>query len=188
VNKWVIFKTDVSKAHRRCLIQQKDWKYQVARIKQMVWVNKPGTYGVASAQLYWGRVAALILRLLYALFPAVDWMFVFVDDIIAILKAESYWTLGHSILLVMTVLGTPVAWHKTSMQGANSWVGFSLDANKPCASVLPDKRDLVLQTLESWRKSEGTPVKLIHQTVARLQWMTGACPLAKPLLLKNFMT
>ena len=35
-------------------------------------MNKVGTYGMASAQSYWGRLAAL--------FPQVDWNFVFVDD------------------------------------------------------------------------------------------------------------
>ena len=40
---------------------------------------KVGTYGMASAQSYWGRLAALLLRILYALFNEVDWNFVFVD-------------------------------------------------------------------------------------------------------------
>ena len=30
----------------------------------MMWINLVGTYGVASAQYYWGRMAGLILRLL----------------------------------------------------------------------------------------------------------------------------
>ena len=34
---------------------------------------------MASAQLYWGRMA-LFLRLLYYIFVEVDWGFVFVDD------------------------------------------------------------------------------------------------------------
>jgi len=62
-------KADVSKAHRRVKVLPQDWRYQVAVIKGRYWVNKVGTYGMASAQLYWGRVAALVLRLLYALFP-----------------------------------------------------------------------------------------------------------------------
>ena len=39
------------------------------RILQMIWINLVGTYGVASAQLYWGRMAGLILRILYNLAP-----------------------------------------------------------------------------------------------------------------------
>ena len=38
------------------------------------WVNKVGTYGMASAQSYWGRLAALLLRVLYALFPVDDFL------------------------------------------------------------------------------------------------------------------
>ncbi len=76
----LLLKADVSKAHRRIKILPSGWKYQVAQIDQQWWVNKVGTYGVASAQLYWGRLAALLLRLLYWAFPEVDWGFVFVDD------------------------------------------------------------------------------------------------------------
>ena len=52
------------------------------------WVNKVGTYDMASAQSYWGRLAAL-LRVLYALFPQVDWNFVFVDDFLWLLRGPS---------------------------------------------------------------------------------------------------
>ena len=54
---------DVTKAHRRIKVLQKDWKYQVACIQNRWWVNRVGTYGMASAQLYWGRKASLVLRL-----------------------------------------------------------------------------------------------------------------------------
>ncbi len=49
-----IFKSDVSKAHRRCKVRSKDWKYQVAKILHEYWVNMVGTYGIASAQLRTG--------------------------------------------------------------------------------------------------------------------------------------
>ena len=35
----------------------------------LIWINLVGTYGVASAQFFWGRYAGLILRLLYQLSP-----------------------------------------------------------------------------------------------------------------------
>ena len=75
--RWVLLKADVTKAHRRVKVVRKDWRFQVASLGEEWWVNKVGTYGMASAQSYWGRLAALLL---YALFPQVDWNFVFVDD------------------------------------------------------------------------------------------------------------
>ena len=86
---FLLLKADVSKAHRRIKILRSGWKYQVAQIDQQWWVNKVGTYGVASAQLYWGRMAALLLRILYALFPEVDWGFVFVDDFCWVVRASN---------------------------------------------------------------------------------------------------
>ena len=54
----------------RIKVLQPDWKYQVAQLgPEAWWVNKVGTYGMASAQLYWGRMAALLLRLTYMIFP-----------------------------------------------------------------------------------------------------------------------
>ena len=76
----MLLKADVTKAHRRVKVLRKDWRFQVASLQKEWWVNKVGTYGMASAQSYWGRLAALLLRALYALFPQVDWNFVFVDD------------------------------------------------------------------------------------------------------------
>ena len=46
--------------HRRVKIHSRDWRFQVAQIGAEWWVNKVGTYGMASAQLYWGRMAALL--------------------------------------------------------------------------------------------------------------------------------
>ena len=39
-----LFKSDVSKAHRRIKVQQTDWKYMIATIKDKFWVNMVGTY------------------------------------------------------------------------------------------------------------------------------------------------
>ena len=70
------------------------------------WVNKVGTYGMASAQSYWGRLAALLLRVLYALFPQVDWNFVFVDDF-RLLRSEGAVNVGGGIAGYSPGIGHP---------------------------------------------------------------------------------
>ena len=64
----------MTKAHQRIKVLPQDWRFQVAQLDDEWWVNKVGTYGMASAQLYWGRMAALLLRILYYLFPQIDWL------------------------------------------------------------------------------------------------------------------
>ncbi|CAE8590741.1 unnamed protein product [Polarella glacialis] len=102
--RYTILKTDVTKAHRRMLIKQQDWKYMVAMIKVKYWINKVGTYGVASAQYHWGRLAALILRLLYYTFPDIAWAFVYVDDYLVLLPECCDHKLPLTILLFLTAL------------------------------------------------------------------------------------
>ena len=112
------------------MIRKKDWKYQTAIIGKEYWINKVGTYGVASAQLYWGRLAALVLRILYALFPMVEWFFVFVDDIIAIYRQYYDKKLALAIMASLYAIGIPMAWHKTVLTPDNLWVGFSILTNQ----------------------------------------------------------
>ena len=85
-SQWILLKADVTKAHRRIKVLPQDWRFQVAQLDNEWWVNKVGTYGMASAQLYCGRMAALLLRILYYLFPQIDWGFVFVDDFCWLLR------------------------------------------------------------------------------------------------------
>jgi len=50
---WTLLKADITKAPRRIKVLKPDWKYQVAQLgPEAWWVNKLGTYGMASAQLY----------------------------------------------------------------------------------------------------------------------------------------
>ena len=73
-------------------------------------------------------MAALLIRLLYALFPNVDWQFVYVDDFIWILRADSAIKMSIAILATLAAIGLPIAWHKTALLQINSWLGFTIDS------------------------------------------------------------
>ena len=57
----ILLKSDVSKAHRKLKVTRRHWCYIIATVNKTFWVNMVGTYGVASAQLSCGRMAALRL-------------------------------------------------------------------------------------------------------------------------------
>ena len=104
---WAILKADVSKAHRRIKVKSDEWHYQVAQLDGEWWINKVGTYGMASAQLYWGRMAALLLRLCYMVFPHIDWGFVFVDDFCWLLRTDTATEDTSKLLLFLALWGVP---------------------------------------------------------------------------------
>ena len=125
---------------------QKDWKYQVACIQNRWWVNRVGTYGMASAQLYWGRKASLVLRLLYYIFPQVDWHLVFVDDYCWALRCSRADWDATAILATLLALAVPLSWKKTALSPVNTGKPF-------------------LQPFWSWKKActtSGRPPKLVR--------------------------
>ena len=171
-----LLKADVSKAHRRIKILRSGWKYQVAQIDQQWWVNKVGTYGVASAQLYWGRMAALLLRILYALFPEVDWGFVFVDDFCWVLRASNASWLTPALLGVLLALGTPLSWKKTVLSEINTWLGFVINPSGPFVQMAKEKHVAVLKLLKELEEGKAFSLKAIEKALGKIQWATATCP------------
>ena len=77
-----------------------------------------GAYGVAFAQYYWSRVAALDL-------PHLGGVLV-----------------GHGagiFLLFLSLVRCPIAWHKNALGPQNLWLGYRVGINKGTA-WLPDEK------------------------------------------------
>ena len=170
-----ILKADVTKAHRRIKVLPKDWKYQVACIQNRWWVNRVGTYGMASAQLYWGRKASLVLRLLYYIFPQVDWHLVFVDDYCWVLRcSRADWSHpGHS-----SGAGSPAFLEEDGALPGQYLVGICGGPNHALCAAGSS------QGHNPGHSQTAGPEGHLHQQggPGRIQWATSACPLTKPFL------
>ena len=134
-DQWMLLKADVTKAHRRVKILSPEWRYQVAKLGDEWWINKVGTYGMGSAQLYWGRLASALLRLLYHVYPMVDWGFVFVDDFGWLLRKSLAGPLTSAILLFLVAFGCPFELEEDSYWPFQHLVGVHYD---PRPTVGPD--------------------------------------------------
>ena len=160
---WMLLKADVTKAHRRVKIQSPEWRYQVAKLGDEWWINKLGTYGMASAQLYWGRLASALLRLLYHVYPMVDWGFVFVDDFCWLLRKSLAGPLTSAILLLLVAFGCPLSWKKTAIGLSNTWLGFIMTPHLQLVRMAPTKHELVMAVAgqDPWVGCSG-PLTVAH--------------------------
>ena len=149
---------------------------QVASLGEEWWVNKVGTYGMASAQSYWGRLAALLLSVLYALFPQVDWNFVFVDNFLWLLRSEVAVNVAVALLATLLALGTPLSWKKTHLVEVNTWLGFVVHPNIPQVLMAANKHILVMEVLQTMVEGQAMYSKDIKKALGRIQWATAACP------------
>eukprot|EP00438_Fugacium_kawagutii_P034644 Skav215975 [mRNA] locus=scaffold1158:60855:68030:- [translate_table: standard] len=181
-DQWVILKADVTKAHRRVKVLAQDCSFQVAQLDNEWWVNKVGTYGMASAQLYWGRLAALLLRLVYHLFRQVDWGFIFVDDFCWLLKQSTSGHMATAILATLIALGTPLSWKKTHLAETNTWLCFVVHPNIPQVQMAAPKHVIVMELLSQLIEDKVFTAKEIEKALGRIQWATAVCPLTKSLM------
>ena len=160
----------------------REWKYQVARLGDKWWINKVDTYGMASAQIYWGRMAALLLRLVYHTFPLADWGFVFVDDFCWLLRKTLAEPLTTAILLFLVAVGCPLSWKKTAIGSSNTWLSFMVTPSQQLVRMAPTKHDLVMSVLSKMMANEEFTRPELDSALGRLQWATTCCPLTKPFL------
>ena len=157
-----------------------------AKTDQGTWINMVGTYGVASAQLYWGRMAALVLRILYHMFPSIYWAFVYVDDYMFLIRTAKRfgnpWRAAAAILLVLQATGFPLSWKKTVMSYINTWLGFQFDSLEGTIYLAPPKQIIITEICNRFTKGEQHSLDEAMTAIGRLQWCTGAYPHLKPFL------
>ena len=177
-----LLKADVSKAHRRIKIRKQDWKYITAKVGDDIYVNKVGTYGVASAQYYWGRMAALIIRLMHEIYPGQTWMLVYVDDFLIVLDEETAPEHAALLLLILECLGCPLSWHKTDLDYELVWLGYTINADDCAAFPTPDKIVLIKEALSQMKSNNPVKPCLVESTLGRLVWLTQVFSTARPFL------
>ena len=137
---------------------------------------------MASAQLYWGRTAALLLRLLYSAFPMIPWHFVYVDDFAWILPKQEDGLLAMSILAFLLAVGLPLSWKKTELGTVVKWLGFIIHINEARVLIPGDKLHLLDTLLAKIENGDAHSELDVQKLVGRLQWASTAWPLTRPWL------
>ena len=116
-----------------------------------------------------GRLAALLLRQLYLLFPGVDWGFVFVDDFCWILRQTSSGEYTAVLLLFLLAVGCPLSWKKTvlSESEVNTWLGFLLTPTGPIVQISQDKKPMMEALLHKLAEGALFTAKEIERALGR---------------------
>ena len=152
------------------------------RVQDKIYINKVGTFGIASAQYYWGRMAAIAIRLLYHIFPTEGWYFVYVDDFMFLMHPQEPWQRAAAITATLIALGFPLSWKKTGLGHASTWLGFLCDATLGTLSLAPHKIATTIGLLDAIIENRNQPVKQVQHIAGVLNWATTAFPILRPFL------
>ena len=107
---------DIAKARRRFVHSQCDWGVLACRAndtEEVVWLNRTGTFGVASASYWWSRLAGLLGRFVWRILER-DWVFmlIYVDDLLLTAGGMHRWLSLWRALVCFEMLGVPFAYKK----------------------------------------------------------------------------
>ena len=102
---------DVKKAHRRYLHHPEHWGVLACRSRTdspTVWLNRTGTFGIASAAFWFARLIGLVGRLsLRVLLDAFVFALIYADDLHLLSGGPNRWLNLWMLLALSCLQGTP---------------------------------------------------------------------------------
>eukprot|EP00438_Fugacium_kawagutii_P018198 Skav226142 [mRNA] locus=scaffold1047:606146:609121:- [translate_table: standard] len=182
---------DISKAHRRVRVRREDWGVQAARTSKRsdtIWLNKVGTFGVASAAFWWARLMGLIGRLTLGV-SLRDWLFIltFVDDLHIAVGGPHRWLTFWRVLACLEMVGVPFSYHKFTGGFQLDYVGFWMDYCR-FEIGMSDKRTSWLVKFVDELESNGwlVSVRRFQEFHGRLGFASQILPWIRPLLAPGY--
>ena len=178
---------DVAKAHRRVLVKETDWGVQACRTSSkssVIWLNKTGTFGVASAAFWWSRLMGLLGRFAFNLTEQ-DWLFVlvFVDDLHLAAGGQNRWLSIWRFIVALELVGMPFSYPKFRGGFQLDYVGFWMDYSRFELGLSEKRANWLIKFVEDLRDDGWlTNVKQYQEFHGRLGFATQVLPWLRPLL------
>ena len=167
---------DVSKAHRRVKVLQRDWGFQACRIQPgRIWLNCVGTYGITPAGYFWFRAAAGILVRLshYLLVELLDELLLYSDDFLFLAESQRQVEAIGFAIFVMAVMGVPFRWGKFKGGTSLVWIGYWLDVRAFRIGVSKERAAWLSGWLRTRVREGKVDVQHLEAVLGRLCFAVG---------------
>ena len=178
---------DISKAHRRFLHHPSERGLLACRISpsdQFIFINKVGTFGVASASYWWGRIAGAGLRLVHELLgPELPVeLLIFADDLEA-LGADIHGRRGIVLSFVLlSCFGFPFKWSKQRGGMKVEWIGLFADYTSMKLGLSPKRASWLSDWVLKVAQAGKITSKEMEQGLGRLGFASNALTWERPFL------
>ena len=158
--------------------------FTVEELDQTVWLNTVGTFGVGSAGYWWGRAGAALMRLSHYCQGDMRmlWLLLYSDDSWATAsgpRADRDLLLH---LLVLGVVGTPLAWHKLHGGAVLEWIGYALDVGRFELGVTEKRVQWAVRWIGDKVREGAVRLGELREGLGRLQFVAGPLDHLRPFL------
>jgi hypothetical protein len=180
---------DIDGAHRIIQVREEDWPHQACQVRPggNVYLNKVGTFGIATAAYWWGRIMAAMGRLIHYACLTDDlqralWLMVYADD----LKFEAVGSGFAEILLAVVVLletfGFPIKWTKVAGGWEFQWVGYQIHLKEFSLGLAERRAMWLIAWYDRLLKNKVTAMSDFRSSLGRACFGYGALEFDKPFL------
>ena len=172
---------DFGKAHRRFKYRRDEQGYlgcAVNSSEDWVYVNKVGTFGVASTPYWWGRLSGALVRIAhYLLGPEIPIeLLLYADD----LEGLGIGPEGRKGYLA--ALGSPFKWGKQRGGLTTEWIGLTTDYGSYSFGLSERRARWMTDWIGRLLKEKEVPPREFAAVMGRLSFASSALPWEKPFL------
>jgi hypothetical protein len=178
---------DVSKAHRRFKHLETEWGYLACKVKSSdstIYYNKVGTFGVASASYWWGRIFAAIIRAVHYLlgkgFP-ID-MLIYADDVECLGLGKDGRRGIVLAFMIMDLFSTPFKWEKTRGGLQTDWIGLHTDYRRYMLGLSQSRAKWLTDWCREVAKDQRILPRVFAAGLGRLCFSANALMWERPFL------
>ena len=182
---------DITKAHRRVKVRQADWGVQACKTStqsKVVWLNKTGTFGVASAAYWWSRLMGLLGRHALNLLGTC-WIFilVFVDDLHIASGGNQRWKQIWRFIATMEMVGTPFSYRKFRGGFTSDYVGYWVDYGRFEIGISERRAVWLMDFVKRLENDQWLVMaRRFHEFHGRLGFTAQVLPWLRPLLAPGY--
>ena len=182
---------DVKEAHRQVPVAPCDWHLLGCQVQPggSVYVNKVGTFGVASASYWWSRVATAVGRLSQycAGHSARTWHMLVADDFHLEAGGAEYRSELIVFFVLCAVSGVPLSWNKTAGGDVVAWVGFELLHRSHKVGLTLRRAEWFVRWTREVAGSRTVNMSNFEEGLGRVMYVAGALEYERPFLAPLFM-
>ncbi len=177
---------DVREAHRLPRVHPSDWEHQGCRssLSPDLFIFTVGCFGVSSAAYWWSRLGGALVRAVHLLAQPEDelWLLLLADD----LKTESTSRVPAVsiifVVLVMSVLGVPLAWHKAQGGQIVNWIGYEVHLGELSLGITERRAEWCIKFLLQLSRDGRIDIGQLRGGLGRLAFVVSALEWERPFL------
>lgn len=151
---------DFVSAHRIVAVHPSDWGLQACTLadrrgKELggdveVFVNTVGTFGFSTAGHWWGRLAAMLIRLAHYAWgrELAGRIMIFADDGLALFPASTFRRSASAVIALYAVLGFDLKWPKIRGGIESQWIGYWLQLSAYWLWISEKRRNWVVSWID----------------------------------------